>query len=477
MKIIALVAFLGLLAVAPVTGQSTTETTRQYLIEKLVFYYIDDPTQPFPAAGPARAALEIDKVSISNNQDITSPLWTNTNNSGLKTVMKALLCTAANGGDVRLQSKVRNVLLITDKKVYVYLYNDFANGTPDASMPIYCTYDSGPKPKASWPCANYFSNRSLEATGHIGIGAFFFHSTTTAGGWTTTAEKRSVFIHELMHTQSPLATVDYGNGGHSFSEMLPGRNSAFDEGMANAFAFRYVFPDWAQMTAWFNNDNSLFVDNITGCPAGSTNGRCLIPRLTAASVSPLASCANGDQCYSIRAVPANIIMHCENVPTNVLYQYMQQFRSDIMFVRDVKRAATDLQTCAHPGTTHANYNFGHVFKQMVKSGNNYSNPNKPAGTRTHGQFMPVAILDYYTGYKIQNKATLESALGITWDSTLPNIDDYFSTHRNTLLGFRASATSWDVNQLNRLAEHLNVRNSTTASAPANTPAASTGGGN
>ena len=122
-----------------------------------------------------------------------------------------------------------------------------------------------------------------------------------------------------------------------------------------------------------------------------------------------------------------------------------------MLARATRRAKSDMAVST-------NYTFMPLFKELTKAANNYHNRGNPAGTRTHGQFMPVAILDYYTGYKINSKATLEAVLGTTWSATDTNIDDYFSRHRSTLTGFRPNATTWHVgNQLSRLSEHLHVR--------------------
>lgn len=144
-------------------------------------------------------------------------------------------------------------------------------------------------------------------------------------------------------------------------------------------------------------------------------------------------------------------MHCENVSANVLYQYMQQFGSELMLVNDIKKAVAEMAKSS-------NYTFAPLFKQMVKTGMDFRNRNAGAGVTTFGQLLPVGILDYYTGYKVTSKADLESVLGVTWDNTYTNVDDYFSSKRNVLTGFRANANTWDVGQqLDKFAEHLSVK--------------------
>ncbi len=473
------ILFAALFVASLLSAQGIDERNRQYLLEKLVFYYVDNPASAKPAD---LSTLEVDKIAISNNQSISSPLWTNANNEGLKTLLKKILCTAAQGGDLRLQRSIRNVLLISDKKVYVFLYNDVPNAAAHSSW-IYCTNSASygaAHSNASWPCASRFSNRTLEASGHIGIGAYFFSASRPAasGGWASEAEKGHVFIHELVHTQLPLVLEPslgsvsmYGLGGHSFTEMIPSKNSAFNEGIATAFAFRYHLPDWAGMSAWFNNNDELFVDNISGCAAPPPL-HCLQLRLAAVPVAAEASCSQSNAaCYKIRNLTAPIIMYNENVSANILYQYMREFDSELMLIRDVKNAMTDMANAA-------NYTFTPLFKQMVKSGMNYHNPRAPTGTVTHGQHLPLGILDYYTGYKVNSKATLESVLETTWAPTDTNIEDYFRSKRAVLIGFRANATTWSVGQqLDRFTEHLQVKISPATARPATTSTAPTGGGN
>lgn len=452
-------------------SQSLEEQTRQYLREKLVFYYVDNPA----AAKPADiSTLEINKNDIADNKDITSPVWTSANNAGLKSILIKILRAADKGGDVRMQRVMRNVLLLSGKKVYVFLYNDVPNAAPHSSW-IYCKNSSSypaANSNASWPCAQYFDDRTLEASGHIGIGAYFFSPTRTTGDWSTTQDKGHVFIHELVHTQVPLVlesslgSVDmYGNdGSHNFQELLPSRNSAFNEGIATSFAFRYYVPGTLSMTKWYNDNMIMNIDNLTGCGALPPPAHCLQTRLTGASVAAEGACWNPKAtCYKLRSIPASIVLYNENVSANILYQYMQQFGSELMLVRDVKNALTEMNKSS-------NYTFAPLFKEMVKSGMNYRNSKAGAGVVTHGQLLPIAILDYYTGYQIPDKATLGSAFGITWDNTYTNIDDYFSSKRKVLTGFRTNATTWHVGQqLDKFAEHINVKISPAASSTSTAP--------
>ncbi len=446
--------------VSSLYSQNLEEQRRQYLREKLKFFYVDNPAVERPQLKDLWT-IEVDKNAIAENKDIDSPLWKNPNNAGLKDLVIKLLCSSANGGDARLQRVVRDVLLITDKLVYVFLYNDVPN-TGHHNSWIYCTNTSyaASNNNASWPCAFYFPDRNLESSGEIGIGAYFFSSTRpeSSGGWSAAGDKGHVFTHELVHTQMPLVLEPslgsvnmYGpDGSHSFNELLPSRNSAFNEGVATSFALRYFLPSWMSMTKWYNDNKVMYLDNLAGCVAPPPL-HCLQTRLNSASVAAEGSCGTGATCYKIRNLPAPIIMHCENVSANVLYQYMQQFGSELMLVSDIKKAVGEMAKSS-------NYTFAPLFKQMVKTGMDFRNRNAGAGVTTFGQLLPVGILDYYTGYKVTSKADLESVLGVTWDNTYTNVDDYFSSKRNVLTGFRANANTWNVGQqLDKFAEHLSVK--------------------
>jgi len=450
-------------------SQSLEEQNRQYVLEKLVFYYVDNPATAAPVPPANISSLEINKTDIAANKDIVSPVWTNANNAGLKTLLIKLLRPPANGGDANLQRVVKNVLLISDKKVAVFLYNDISNVAFHSSWfacadPASSNFAAAHN-RASWPCAEYSTDRTKVASGQIAIGAYFYSPTrpATDGGYGTVSEKNHVFIHELVHTQVPLVLEStlsvnmYGtDGNHFLDEMIPSRNSAFNEGIATSFAMQYFIPSGLSMTKWHNDNTTLFVENLAGCASPPT-AQCLQMRLTNASVAAEGTCTtSGASCYKIRNLPPPILLYNENVTANVLFQYMREFGSQMMLVRDIKNALTEMNKAS-------NYTFAPLFKEMAKSGMNFRNSKAAAGSHTHGQLLPVAILDFYTGYKLNNKAALESALGVTWDNTYTNIEDYFNSKRNTLIGFRTNPTTWHVgDQLDKFTEHINVKVSATA---------------
>lgn len=434
---------------------------RDIIQEKLVFYYVDNPG----ATLPSPTLMEVDKRTIARGGNLTTPLWTNADNAGLKDLLKALLKDPARGGDANLQRTVANVIGISGKKVHVYLYHDTGNLTKDTSMLVYCT-NSGAygaaNSNASWPCASMYEPHPV-FTGLIGIGAHFF-SSGSRGGYSTTSEKRMVFVHELVHTQTAYQIENgladdkkYGTDeSHSVREMIPSKNSAFNEGIANAFGFRYHRVNSFNITGVFNSNGNLWVEDDAACSSASTF--CLQDRLSGASVAEQTPCLANHKCYAIRDVPVDIILHNELITSNLLYQVMNQFDNTMLLVEAVQRASTEMGTVG-------NYTFMPVFKELTKGCKAYINPSNPTGAKTKGMYMPLAALDFYTGYKVNSKATLARILGTTWGATDTNIDAYFSSHRATLMGYRTNATTWDeAAQLGRLATHLNIRTATTPTA-------------
>lgn len=455
------------------------ETIRQYVLEKLRFFYIDNPATADP---DNYGNTEVDKVAVSEGRDLPAAWWSNANNLGLKTMMKKLLCSGPNGGDSLLQREVANVLLINDKKVLVFMYNDFPNNVPSAawrSKHPYCrtsNYGTG-RENASWPCASCKCQEADATSGEIGIGAFFYNAARTTGGWIGNEDKMHVFIHELVHTQIKLALEPtlsglsmYGTDGHSAIEMIPSKNSAFNEGIATAFAMRYHFPPGWSQTNWLNANLRLTVDNIT---CNTTQApHCLNTRLATASVAAAPGCGGtAFKCYPVQTVPEDIIMHCENVTANILYQYMRQFNSETMLVRNIKAARRDM-------TSPSNFTFTPLFKEMITSSKRYVTP----GATAKGNVLTMAILDYYAGYKVMNLGTLGKILDINWQ-TLPDNQrdyiDYFSmTGRQVLMTYRPNNTTWNVpNQLDRFATYLNVRPASAGTPPGPSASPTAPGGN
>jgi hypothetical protein len=437
--------------------QSAEDMARQLILEKLVFYYIENPNLPKPSN---ISPLEVDKATIAAGNDLTTSLWTNPNNVGLKNLLIKLLHTPSSGGDFVLQTTVKNVLLITGKKVKVYLFGDFQGLSPHSSWPIYCTGDGNypeGKGNCSWPCASTISTTGF--TGHISLGAYYFSPSGYANG---RSERRvnSTFIHELTHTQIPLtlesdmiaAGVDmYGNdGNHTLDELIPSDNSAFNEGIANGFAMKYYFRDSSSLDfipMLGNPSSTVYVETLSQCGKGRSPGpHCIQDRLASAGVVPFSDSLRY-KTYLLKDIPAPNITHDELFSSNIFYHYMKILDSEMLLVKNIKDAAADR---ASRRTT---YTYVPILKKMMETNAILSLPGSDS---EKGKFLAIGLMDFFTGFKISNKSVLERMYGITWDSSYPNVDEYFSNYRNALLQMSQNGTVWRKGDLIRYAQHLNL---------------------
>ncbi len=445
---------------------SYADQVRNYVRENLIFYYVDNPAAARPGD---MGTIEVDKNAIAQGQDITTPLWTNAGNLGLRQLVVKLLRAPANGGDFDLQRITRDALLITNKKVIVYLYNDSANGMPDPTWRqspngIYCRYGgtNATLVNKCWPCANFFTDRTLAAGGHMALGSHYFNpaSNTTIEDANT---KISTFLHELVHTQLknvieaqvPVANW-YGapNQGHFYSELLPSKNTAFNEGVASAFAYRYYLPNDQNLIRWLNSNATMWVDSIAGCAGGATPSyHCLMDRFRQAGMPGVAGNSNGilGRRYPIRDIPPELLVHNETVLANLIFEYTRQYNNPLMLVRDIKRAHADIN-----GTTGNNFTFVPLYKQMLLSSKQWQLLNTLETQNSRGEFFTAGITDFCIGYRLANRATLERSFGFTWSNDLPNIDDYFATHRAALLALRHNNTTWAQQQLTDFGTQLHI---------------------
>lgn len=470
-KLFSLLALTFVLS-ATVSAQDYAERVRNYVREKLVFYYVHDPTQPRPAD---MSTIEIDKNAIAEGRDIDSPVWTDARNRGLRQLLAALLRRPGGSGadgNFRLQRAARDALMLTNKPVIVYLYNDKANGIPHTDWDpvtnnqpgIYCQYDDNDNTKNQcWPCASRFNDRTKSATGHMALGAFYFDPAPNRT-IEDANQKLATFLHELVHTQVQMvkeSSVSWANwygapgSGHYGIEILPSKNTAFNEGVATAFAYRFHHPDDEKVDGWFTNNRRMWVDSIGGCgTGGAPSYRCIIDRMQAAGQTGVRGTLGGrpGRIYNIRTVPPDILVHNETVLANMIYEYTRQFRNSLMLVRDLKRAQVGIGA-----TTGDDFTFTPLFREIMKSSDRFQPLYAPETQRPQGSQCMTGIVDFYLGYRMNDRATLENAFGFTWSDDLPNIDDYFTTHRAVLHGFRPNTTTWAESQLRQFAEHLNVR--------------------
>ena len=298
------------------SGQS-----REILLEKLHFVYHDDPSLPL-----APTAVELDKVRISRGQTAPGAFGSHADNEGLRSLVKALLCTTAKGGDARLQRIAATIIAITDKPVIVMLYRDEANRVHHPTLHAYSpagAVSMPTHPNACWINAGELNGGSHAFAGIVGIGSHYYHPNTMVSGATGARQKKGMFLHELLHTQmsvraeswlSPLP--QYGSDGtHFFPELLPSANAAFEEGLANAFALYYQYNSSLDIINNLNGNQWMIAENEASCTAAGKP--CIQQRLSANSVTTISStCETNYQCYDILDISPDLI----GAQRNILYQ-------------------------------------------------------------------------------------------------------------------------------------------------------------
>lgn len=206
---------------------------------------------------------------------------------------------------------------------------------------------------------------------------------------------------------------------------------------------------------WFNKGHFLFADvnMVCGKPENANSTHCLTNRLGELNIR--GSRYNPGKvpalAYSIYDLPPRFLLHNEMVQTNIFADFMTIFNSTAILTQSIKNALTRIDINAD-STPHSA--FGLVFKEMVKSAGTHKNlSNSPH----EGQYMPLAILDFYTGFRIQSKRDLETAIGVKWTRGDVNIDAYFEKLRPQLLQYwTANNNIWDRSILVKFSKELRL---------------------
>lgn len=447
--------------------QSATlaERSRQRIISDIVFTYVQNPN--LPSSNPSSSSV-LNNADIAANQNMTGDFWTNSNNTGSQNLVKALLQTAPDAKTRQLQYLVASILQIQDLRVNVFLFNDKNNSNLTSAASYHADWGIDANvlgannllttPSSSpwvWPHANHRIHNGF--AGLLRMGSAFL--TDYIDGPETAL---ATILHELTHTQdnSEFSTTFgqyyYGmDNSHFFSELIGNFNAAYVEGIANAFELMYH--RYADIYDWLNNNEQLPYELIPSSACGTLPpNSCLDLYLTNThSVAPAAtgtrtagSTTFTENRYRMRDLPSDVLVHNETVQAYIFYAYMR-YLSVTALVNDIKAVRTQ---------TNGTYGFPHVFGEMIKTGNNYS--NRSSTSTTHGQYFPIALLDFYTGFKLNSKATLNLCLRTTnADTWTVNISDYWTPrHRDRLVNMlNNNSNRFTIPLLYDVAIHFNVR--------------------
>jgi len=312
-----LAGFIFSLLVQNFAQAETASEVRAYIRSKLFFYYVYNPNRDTVPILVEMKPDETDSREVFNG---------NKHMKNFTVFLKAILNDPAHGGKESIQQAFKEILGIRNVKVAMWMYNDEHPLNKHAKKYfIDCVDDNG----YEWPCA--VNEGSNGFGGYIHIGKHFL-STESPGdaNWTV--------IHELIHTQD-MSTINaepfyihdkwyvYGaDDAHYVNEVIPSSEYAFNEGIANAFAYQYVYnqQDLPNISKWFSKDTEIKVEMAAPKPKpGETLNPDLFiyKQLKDAHVKPL-RISDGYAVYKLGQLTPKILIHNEMVIANMLYSFM-----------------------------------------------------------------------------------------------------------------------------------------------------------
>ncbi len=428
-KIIAcLFCLIGPIVQAFSQNATDAETYRKRLLSDLVVIYVDKPHRPI---SDPTASYILNNQDIADNKNLISTFWTNTtNNDVVQELLKMLFQPTKDITDkakkreaIKLQYYAGRILWIQNKRLKFYIFNDRGNISVLNTNGYHNDWDVNPSGWSIWPHARHQISGSY--AGHLKFGTHFFKSMGLD-------YSKGTFLHELTHTQdnssfysSALGPYYYGrNESHFAYELIGNYHASYVEGIANTSKLHvYRFEN---IYNWMDNNKLLSFEVIpsSACSGLPTNV-CLDSYLSslkpnkvkpASSKSVVYTNSNSvsitytEEKYKIKDLPSDALVHNETVQAYVFYAYASYFG----FARYTK----DIQDVMK--STKGKYGFPHLFQKIVES----AHAAKPQG----GKYFPLAMLDFYTGFKLKDKATLDLCLRTPSTSGWAvKIDDYWTS--------------------------------------------------
>lgn len=409
------------------------EEDRQYLIEKLRFYYVealnDSSQTPF--------LLDNKKIAANDTSAHYGEFWTSLNMGSARALVRGLLGTLENGGDSALQSYANKICQIQDKPVEVWLYNDVDSLNAFAMDTYHPCLDSE---GYVWPCASSFkegNEKFEEWAGYMHLGAI--NMNTYGPEWT-----KAAFLHELMHTQDQSDVgahifhsynadkwYDYGSdGNHYVAEAVPSLISAYQEGIANTIGMLYDENEARQTFTWFANNDYLLVETTYDSTAAMDlpAKAWLYHRIRQATNDDGDDLSGENQDsvvianyrgYRIRNLPPKFIIHNEMIVALILFKYVKHVNLDTFVDGVIETNFTD------PSMSPLAQLFKYLCEAGLPEGESVLTVRKLPMNAPKPYLLPLAYADYLTGYTAKEK--LEFSEIFTEELPQPWIDLYWDT--------------------------------------------------
>lgn len=402
----------AVLVLALTTMAGAAPAPKDVVKQKLSFRYVANPN-----ANPPDVVEIQDNAAIAAGTE-TGAFWSNDAMEPLQELVRALL-----RDDTELQRYVAAVLGITNRPVLVVMLDDSAPLTATMAAPGGGTdtvafirwaacLDTGNR---AWPCARRLPD-SAAFGGSMTLGPYVFQGVPPAA-------VRSVFLHELVHTQDRSdwrehiftaagRSYSYGaDGDHQHEEVIPNTAMTYAEGIADAIQFLYQ-PDLATLGfSWWATNGIIWVDKppAGGPPIASWLYDTIkkvqppVPEIQPITVPPAPSATDPNRAeklarrqqimdwnkayayYEVRSLPPNLIMQNEHVLALVLSEWERNMSFDGLMaaLKTTNGRVTDV--CASATAT--------LIEELAKS----------SGTGTQ-RLVPLAYIDYFTAYKAKDEA-------------------------------------------------------------------------
>ncbi len=403
----------------------TAQSSRDYLKTKLRIYYV-----PHPNTSPVEQIL-LDNQSIFSGTEL--PLGALGTGSTMGRMVKAILAPAGSGGDANFQMYAAEVIKIINKPVEIFLLNDLGTPLNDYAQTNYGFCPDGDN--YAWPCASNISNDGSTPQATAGYMLLGEQNLRLLG----LSNSKATFLHELVHTQDQADSrghiwevndqdFRYGaDGDHFYTEATPNIAMSYTEGIANTIAFLYSASSKNDAIRWFAENQILFVE--TTRPDESLRIRLspdawlydLMRLTTPPGPGIIVNDPNIREIlrtnyrgYKIRDIPPRFIMHNEQIIALICTEYAQRTGFST-YMNALKRSNNQLFRVSAGGLAILFTNLceaGVPAGQSVQSVTTSSTP----GPKTY--LLPLALADYYTGYRAQNaaefKAMFENLLSDQW---------------------------------------------------------------
>lgn len=409
------------------------EDTRQYLIKNLSFFYVETPNDTLKSY----YILDNEEIAKEDTATICGKFWKDLNMENAKALVRGLLGTPENGGDLTLQHYAKKVCQIQDKPVQIWLYND-ADSLNKFAMQAYnpCIDSEG----YIWPCANSYEEDDKEFDNWAG----YMHLGSINMNYFGPAWTKETFLHELMHTQDHSNIkahifrsymtdkwFHYGSDeDHYVAEAVPSLTSAYKEGIANTISMLYDEKEAQQTFKWFANNDYLLVETTYDSTAATEiPAKAWLYHRIRQTMSDDGDALSGKELshdkianykgYKIQDLLPKFIIHNENIIALIFSRYVKYVNLDSFLdaVFDVNLADPSVSPLSQ------------IFKTLCEAGlpedqTVYTVRKLPSDT-PKPYLLPLAYADYLTGYTALDKQEFSEI----FEEELPQpwIDLYWET--------------------------------------------------